>query len=85
MTQAPAQIQTIPPRPAAPKCRLTAVPLPRDLDPYKAPEATKPATATTATRPAPSARPGALTSRNLFDDDLRPAAWGAFGDGPGAA
>lgn len=74
------QTQTIPPRPAAPKRRLTAVPLPRDLDPYKAPEATKPAT-TQATY-SPWVRPGALLARDLYDSH---AALGAFGDGPGAA
>lgn len=78
------QLTELAPRPAKPTQRLTARPLPHDLDPYKAPEATKPATATTATRPAPSARPGALISRNLFDDELRPASWDAFGTG-GAA
>lgn len=73
----------LPPRPAEPEQRLTARPLPHDLDPYKAPETAKPATVTKLH--APTHRPGALIGRGLFDDELRPASWAAFGEGPGAA
>lgn len=69
------QVATLKPRPAEPAQRLTAAPLPRDLDPYKAPEATKPAT-TQATY-SPWVRPGALLARDLYDSH---AALGAFGD-----
>jgi hypothetical protein len=71
------------PRPTEPTQRLTARPLPRNLDPYKVPETVKPKTE--AKLHAPSPRPGALISRDLFDDELRPASWAAFGEGPGAA
>lgn len=79
----PAALLTIPPRPAEPTQRLTARPLSHDLDPYKVPETVKPAPV--AKLHAPTTRPGALIGRGLFDDELRPASWAAFGDGPGAA
>lgn len=84
-TEIPAapQVATLAPRPAEPTQRLTARPLPHDLDPYKVPETVKPTPV--AKLHAPTGRPGGLIGRGLFDDELRPASWAAFGEGPGAA
>jgi hypothetical protein len=71
------------PRPAEPTQRLTARPLGHDLDPYKVPETVEPTAVAPAYTPPPPFR--APLGRNLFDDELRPASWAAFGDGPGAA
>jgi hypothetical protein len=77
------QLTELAPRPTEPKQRLTATPLPRNLDPYKVPETATPATVAPAYTPPPPFR--APLARDLFDDELRPANWNAFGQGPGAA
>lgn len=65
------------PRPVAPEHRLTAVPLPHDLDPYKAPETVEAAPAVLLH--APTRRPGALIGREFtFDRGAYDASYDRF-------
>jgi hypothetical protein len=88
------QLTELAPRPKAPEHRLTARPLPRNLDPYKVPETVKPATKPVQHTPwTPSSAPLSREldfDRSAYDRLQRrdrigqPAAWSAFGSG-GAA
>lgn len=71
------QLTELAPRPARPTQRLTARPLPHDLDPYKAPETAKPKAE--AKLHAPTRRPGALIGREFtFDRGAYDASYDRF-------